>query len=116
MTDLQERFWSLFFEVYEALPRQGPGNRECAQRALGFCRDLPDQPAILDLGCGTGGQTMHLAELTAGTIVSVDSHAPSIELLKARLERKGLAHRITPTAADMADRGPASRSEGRVRR
>ena len=23
-------FWQIFFEVYEALPRQGPGNRACA--------------------------------------------------------------------------------------
>ncbi len=24
------RTWEIFFEVYEALPRQGPGNRACA--------------------------------------------------------------------------------------
>ena len=27
------RFWEIFFEVYESLPRQGPGNRaRAAQR------------------------------------------------------------------------------------
>lgn len=40
---------------------------------------------IIDLGCGVGGQTLHLADLTAGTIVAVDSHAPSIERLSATL-------------------------------
>ena len=48
------RFWSVFFEVYEALPRQGPGSRACAAKALGLCRDLPAAPAVLDLGCGVG--------------------------------------------------------------
>ena len=27
-------FWEVFFDVYEALPRQGPGNRACAEKAL----------------------------------------------------------------------------------
>ncbi len=61
MTELSPRFREIFFEVYENLPRQGPGNRACAARALGFCRDLPDYPEILDLGCGVGGQTFQLA-------------------------------------------------------
>jgi hypothetical protein len=46
------RFWEIFFEVQESLPRQGPGNRNCATRALGLCKELPEHPAILDLGCG----------------------------------------------------------------
>jgi SAM-dependent methyltransferase len=97
------RFWTVFFEVYEDLPRQGPGNRASAARALGLCRDLPDDPAILDLGCGVGGQTLQLAELTSGTIVAVDSHAPSIDRLTATVARRGLEHRIRPVVADMSD-------------
>ena len=45
---------------------------------------------IVDLGCGVGGQTLHLADLTTGSIVAVDSHAPSIERLKATLVTRGL--------------------------
>ena len=63
------RFWPIFFELYESLPRQRPGNRACAERALDLCRELPPAPAILDLGCGVGGQTIHLTELTSGSIV-----------------------------------------------
>jgi hypothetical protein len=48
MNDAGPRFWGIYFEVYESLPRQGPGNRDCAARALGLCRELQECPAILD--------------------------------------------------------------------
>jgi SAM-dependent methyltransferase len=104
------RYWPIFLEVFEALPRQGPGNRDCAARALAVCRDLPPTPAVLDLGCGVGGQTLHLAELTSGFIVALDSHAASIERLRATVALRGLAERIQPMVGDMAEPGlpPAS--------
>ena len=110
MNDLPPRFWPIFFEVFESLPRQGPGNRSCAGRALALCRDLPPSPAVIDLGCGVGAQTLHLAELTSGTIVAVDSHAPSIERLRATVAMRGLGERIRPMVGDMANLGlpPAS--------
>lgn len=95
----------IFFEVFENLPRQGPGNRASAAKALAFCRDLPPTPAVLDLGCGVGGQTLHLAELTSGTIVAVDNHAPNIERLRATIAVRGLANRIRPMVGDMAKPG-----------
>ena len=79
MNEPSPRFWEIFFQVYEPLPRQGPGNRACAEKALAVCRELPQVPEVLDLGCGVGGQTLHLADLTRGSIMAVDSHEPSIE-------------------------------------
>jgi SAM-dependent methyltransferase len=96
------RFWEIFFEVYEPLPRQGPGNRACAEKALDLCRDLPQMPAVLDLGCGVGGQTLHLAHLTRGSIVAIDSHAPSIERLQTTVVERGLGDRVRPMVGDMA--------------
>ena len=110
MSEPTPRFWQIFFEVFEALPRQGPGNRACAARALAFCRELPPAPAVLDLGCGVGGQTLHLAELTSGSIVALDSHAPSIERLRATVAARGLAERIRPVVGDMASPGLPSAS------
>lgn len=102
MNETSPRFWQIFFEVFEALPRQGPGNRANAARALSLCRDLPPSPAILDLGCGVGGQTLYLAELTSGTIAAIDSQASSIERLKAVLAERGLSQRVQALVGDMA--------------
>ncbi len=102
MNEPPPRFWEIFFEVYESLPRQGPGNRTCAARALGLCRELPQSPAILDLGCGVGGQTLHLAKLTSGSIVAIDRHAPSIERLMATVAGYGLSQRVSAIVGDMA--------------
>ncbi|RLB50857.1 MAG: class I SAM-dependent methyltransferase [Deltaproteobacteria bacterium] len=101
MTEPTPRFWEVFFEVFERLPRQGPGSRASAARALDLCSGLPSSPAMLDLGCGTGAQTMHLVELTAGSIVAIDSHAPSVELLRIASEERGLADRVQPRVGDM---------------
>ena len=101
-TELGPRFWELFFEVYENLPRQGPGNRACAARAFSLCRDLPEFPTVLDLGCGVGGQTFQLAEMMSGPIVAVDNHAPSIERLRTAIARQGFSQRISAIVGDMA--------------
>jgi SAM-dependent methyltransferase len=105
MNEHGPRFWEIFFEVYEDLPRQGPGSRSCAVRALGLCRELRESPAVLDLGCGVGGQTLQLAELTTGSIVAIDSHAPSIERLKAAVAARGLSQRVRAVVGDMASPG-----------
>lgn len=110
MTEDSKRFWELFFEVYEALPRQGPGDRANAARALGLCRDLPPSPRVLDLGCGAGGQTLYLAELVSGSILAIDNHAPSIERLRAVIAGRGLSERVEALVADMAQ---AERLPGR---
>lgn len=92
----------LFFAVFEALPRQGPGSRACTIRALDLCGDLPPAPRILDLGCGAGAQTLHLAEATGGTIVAVDRHRPNVARLASTVAARGLTARIHPLVADFA--------------
>jgi SAM-dependent methyltransferase len=104
------RFWAIFLELYGSLPRQGPGSRACAARALALCRDLPPAPAVLELGCGAGGGTLALAGLASGRIVAVDRHVPSLERLRAAAAERRLAGRIFPLAGDMASPGLAPAS------
>jgi SAM-dependent methyltransferase len=101
MSEPSPRYWEIFFSVFESLPRQGPGNLVCSKRALSLCAELGTAPKVLDLGSGTGAQTLHLAALTEGEIVAVDNHAPSIARLRATLAERGLAHRVTALVADM---------------
>ncbi len=92
----------LFFELFESLPRQGPGLAACTARALALCRGLPAAPSVLDLGCGAGAQTLHLAALLpAAHIVAVDLHPPHIQRLRAERHRQGLGGRLEPQVADM---------------
>jgi len=102
MNEVELLFQEIFFAVFESLPRQGPGSRACAERALSLCHELPPSPAVLDLGCGTGAQTLQLSELTGGSITAIDSHAPSIERLRARLMQRGLSDRVHTLVGDFA--------------
>ncbi len=110
MSEPTARFWEIFFELFESLPRQGPGNRASAEKALGLCRDLPLRPSVLDLGCGVGGQTLHLVELTRGAIVAVDNHVLSILRLQATVAERGLGDRVRPMVGDIARSGLALES------
>jgi SAM-dependent methyltransferase len=101
MSEPSPRFWELFFAVYEALPRQGPGSRGAAERALVLCRDLPPAPRVADLGCGVGAQSLYLAELTGGVVVAVDRHAASVARLRAAVNRRGLDRRVLPVVGDI---------------
>ena len=91
----------IFFEVFEQLPRQGPGSLACTGRALALCRDLPASPRVLDLGCGAGAQTLHLASLTHGSILAIDRHPPHIERLRDEIEREDLTERVEARVGDM---------------
>lgn len=92
-----------FFEMFYGVPRQGPGSRASTLRALSFATELPSEPNVLDVGCGTGGQTFTLAEaLPASTITAVDNHPPFVEMLRAHVEELGLQDRVHAEVADMA--------------
>jgi SAM-dependent methyltransferase len=97
--------WEIFLEVFESLPRQGPGDRASTARALARCEGLPPAPSVVDLGCGVGAQTLDLAELTGGSIVAVDNHAPFLERLALAAAERGLGGRVHPVVADMAATG-----------
>ena len=91
----------LYFEIFESLPRQGPGDDESTQKAFRKLIGLPEQPAILDVGCGTGRQTLVLAKLSKGNITALDNHQPFIEVLKRDVRRTGYADRIHGIVGDM---------------
>eukprot|EP01022_Parablepharisma_sp_SALTPOND_P032594 TRINITY_DN855_c0_g3_i1.p1 TRINITY_DN855_c0_g3~~TRINITY_DN855_c0_g3_i1.p1 ORF type:complete len:304 (-),score=23.56 TRINITY_DN855_c0_g3_i1:56-835(-) len=92
---------AFFFEFYEALYRQGPGDSSTTARAFNLLKDLPKNPEIIDIGCGMGAQTLDLATLSPGHITSVDNHEFYIAKLKEYSKEKGLDSQITPIIGDM---------------
>ncbi len=94
---------TLLYELFEDTPRQGPGSLETTRRALRLLPDSLRLERVLDLGCGTGGSTIVLAEDTGAHVTAVDIHPPFLATLRARAEDLGLADRITTVVADMGD-------------
>lgn len=70
-----------FFEIFEDLPRQGPGCQEATLRALSLLKDLPKKPKVLDIGCGSGMQTLILARELKTKILAIDNHRPMLDRL-----------------------------------
>lgn len=95
--------WKYFYEIYEAMPRQGPGNRESTERALHLLPPLTHSKRILDIGCGTGSQTIDIARATSAQIIAIDNHAPFVTQLNKKASELGLSNQITAEFGDMND-------------
>jgi len=93
----------VFFELHSDLPREGPGDNDSTAKVFSLLPEVPLQPAMLDVGCGPGMQTLQLARLTKGPITAVDMHEPYLDQLKAALKEAQLSDRVTPMQADMQD-------------
>lgn len=94
---------TLLFDLFEHTPRQGPGSVATTRRALALLPRSLRVERVLDLGCGTGGSTIVLAEDTGAHVTAVDIHPPFLATLRDRAEESGLADRISTVVADMAD-------------
>ncbi|MBN2522900.1 MAG: class I SAM-dependent methyltransferase [Bacteroidales bacterium] len=91
-----------FYEVFENIPRQGPGNNSSSRGAFQRIeKDLPAQPEILDIGCGKGVQTIQLAKLSEANITAVDNHRVFLDALKVAAVKAGYDNRIHPVNSDM---------------
>lgn len=97
----EEKLLELLEELYKGLRRLGPGNTQSTLKALSMCKQLPDAPDILDIGCGTGAQTLDLALATTGTITAIDLIPTFLEQLNASIQEQGLQNRITVCEGDM---------------
>jgi len=96
------RFMEVFFKIYEGLDREGPGSYEMTKCAFDLCTGLPDKPAILELGCGSGGATLNLAKISNGTIIATDVHQPFLDGVTKKAQANDVTDRVTVMKRDMA--------------
>jgi SAM-dependent methyltransferase len=91
----------LFFEMFSGLPRQGPGDTASTLKALALVPRIGPQTQVLDVGCGTGRQTLVLARNSPARIVAVDNHPPFIEELNRAARGFDSAGRVEGRVQDM---------------
>lgn len=94
---------NLICEYFSNVERQGPGSPEATIKALSFIDNLTDRSRIADIGCGTGGQTMTLAQNAPGEITGLDLFPDFISIFNRNAERLGLQERVKGIAGSMED-------------
>jgi cyclopropane fatty-acyl-phospholipid synthase-like methyltransferase len=85
----------LIIEYHKDNERQGPGSEEATLKALSYIPDLNEETKILDIGCGSGGQTITLAKNTKAHITAVDMMQQFLETLIKKAKENNLIDRIT---------------------
>jgi len=85
---MSEKLPEFFWVIHGSLPREGPGDNKSTRRAYRMLKDLPENPRILDVGCGPGMQTVELAKLSDGQIVALDVHEHFMEQLRETAKKK----------------------------
>ncbi len=100
---MTEHLTKVFFDVYKGLPRQGPGDTDSTVRALSLMTKRPVHPLILDIGCGSGAQTLDLAQACECEIIALDKHRPFLGALQLKSVEMGISNRVRVVHADMTD-------------
>ncbi len=98
---IHEFDFTLICEYFSSIERQGPGSPEVTAKALSFIDTLTSGSRIADIGCGTGGQTMVLADLTSGTITGIDLFADFIDIFKDNCRKRNLQDRVEGVVGSM---------------
>jgi len=88
--------------LFGGMEKLGPGDEAHTLRALGL---LPqkDFNLVVDVGCGSGRQTMALAKALGTLVHAVDLLEPFLEDLNRIAQEAGLGHLIQTHCLDMRD-------------
>lgn len=73
------------------------------KRAYEMCEGVPDNPEILELGCGSGGATIPLAQISGGIVTATEVYQPFVDALVERAKNAGVADRIIAAIMDMGE-------------
>ncbi|MCP4614462.1 MAG: class I SAM-dependent methyltransferase, partial [Planctomycetes bacterium] len=91
----------LIVKYYSTVERQGPGSPEITIKALSFIDNLNGQTLIADIGCGSGGQTMVLAQHAPGNITGIDLFPVFIDIFNANCRKLNLQDRVNGVVCSM---------------
>jgi len=105
MADEQISIDDILIETHAGLERQGIGSAEMTLKALSFIDNANTLSKTADMGCGTGGQTMVLAQNIGGTITGIDEIPRFIDIFNDNARKNGLekkAHGIVGSILDLS--------------
>ena len=92
----------LMMRLHRDNKRQGPGSREATEMAVALADINRDKSyRIADIGCGTGAQTITLAEMLNGDIVAVDLFDEFLDKLKENFSNVPHRASVTTLSASM---------------
>ena len=94
---------NLIVEYYSTVERQGCGSPEVTLKALSFIENLSSKSHIADIGCGTGGQTMILANNFKGKITGVDLFPTFVDIFNENAKKLDFQERVKCIARSMDD-------------
>ncbi len=94
---------NLICEYFSNVERQGPGSPEVTIKALSYIENLTDASRIIDLGCGTGYQTMVLGQHAPGLITGIDLFSVFIDLFNTNAKKLNLQDKVKGVVGSMEE-------------
>jgi SAM-dependent methyltransferase len=98
----QDQYIRALIELHRGLKRQGPGDADFSDFIISQIPDLPANPRIADIGCGTGEGALFLADKFRSTVRAVDVSREFLDELEDRARERGLDHLVEAIQCDMA--------------
>jgi ubiquinone/menaquinone biosynthesis C-methylase UbiE len=92
---------NIIYDYFSNTERQGPGSSEITLKALSFINGLTETSKIADIGCGTGGQTMVLAQNTVSEIIGVELWPDFIKQFNQKAQSLNLQDRVKGVVGNM---------------
>jgi ubiquinone/menaquinone biosynthesis C-methylase UbiE len=94
----------LLIDFHKDAERQGPGSNEETIKALGFTDlEKKDHLKVADIGCGSGAQTISLAQHLNADIVAVDLFPEFLDKLSINSKKLGIQDKISTLQKSMDD-------------
>ena len=99
----QVKYIRALIELHRGLERQGPGDTDYSNYIVSQIPELPTNPRIADIGCGTGVGTLFLADKFKSKVRAVDFSREFLNELEDRAKQRGLEHLVETIECDMGN-------------
>ena len=99
----QSQYIKALIKLHSGLKRQGPGDPGLSEQILRQLPELPNNPRIADIGCGSGAGALMLAKRYHARVKAVDFSAEFLRELEERAKQQGLEHLIEIIHCDMGN-------------